>query len=202
VRLQVVVDHDVLALGFKAVRFEYHVVVDRIAHFVFDRQQRLHQDAVDVGLQFLRVYLVFVQETQEGRLTPLVAHRVFLCILVFGEVFVELVDAIVGEVDVHILGSTLAGVFLGLTGLAHQSFIVQLDPQRIPGRYNHLESNIEFVVVNEKRVVDLLTDDHLTLVLQIGRFVGQKYALALRPVTRFHNEPLVRAAIHFCHETA
>lgn len=114
-----------------------------------------------------------------------------LVLVVVGlEVLCELVEGVVGEVSVEILlGGEVEGV--GRGGEAGESFLVDVDAQRVPTGDADIDPHIELEAVGQERVVDVFThDDAVLLLLQylLGR-VGQPDALALRAVVRLDDVP-------------
>lgn len=141
-------------------------------------------------------FIVF-EEGQKCGPTPLVAHSVLVCVFVFGLIAVVFVDGLVGEVDLHVVCAAFGGVFLSLTRIPHQPFVLQLHFKRAPRRHDHVEADVEFVVVNEQWIVNVVRHNLLVFVSQICKLVGQEDAFALGPVRGLHDLPFVLFLVHF-----
>lgn len=79
---------------------------------------------------------------------------------------------------------------------AHQAFVLQLHFQRLDRRDYHLDPQVEFEVVDEQGVVDVLREDVLRAVFEVRYLVGEEDAFALRLVGGFANLPLVGVFEH------
>lgn len=79
----------------------------------------------------------------------------------------------------------------------HQSLLINVNPQWIDAHERHINSQVEFVAVEEQGVVDVFAND--TTLLQrrhILKIIRQKYALSLRAGAGLHNIIPIRITLH------
>ena len=93
----------------------------------------------------------------EGSEGPLETNVVLLSILILNKLRILLIDRVVGQVHILVVFVELGGVLFG--GESGQAFLVDVDPQRLIARHDYVDSQIELVSIDEKRVSDVARDD-------------------------------------------
>ena len=75
------------------------------------------------------------------------------------EVFLLLIDGVVGQVHCRLLGVFHARRVVLLSAEARQTLIVQVHPQRVARSDKHIDPNVELEVVNEERGFNVCLGD-------------------------------------------
>lgn len=129
---------------------------------------------------------MLVIELPQGRVGPFGALSVFLLLGVLDKVLGVLVDAEVGQVHVAFLDVLGFGVVL-VRGESGQALVQHVDPQGVVAGDQDVDPQVVLETVYQVRVVDVLGDEHVLLVLDLGLLVDHLDATAARLVGGFHD---------------
>jgi len=93
----------------------------------------------------------------KGAERPLVAKVILLTVFVLNEFLVLFVDGVVCEMHVLVILVNLGRV--GLTGEPGKAFLENVNPQRLVTCYQNVNSQIELVTIDQKRICDISGND-------------------------------------------
>lgn len=196
--LEVGVEEDVEAEELKAVVLLIGCAALLIAllQVVLNREDRLYYHIVDALPDGLHVYPHLLEVSLQRAQRPLVT----VVALVDGGVGLKcvgfLVDAVVGQVEVHVLEITL-GVIIGLRRESDQTLIINVDSERLDAGEKDVDAQVKLVVVYEEGVRDVLRHHHAIAAelvlshLQVAETIQQVYALALGALGRLHDPQVI-----------
>ena len=93
--------------------------------------------------------------------------------------FVSLVDCVISQMHVQILEIIFARLAVLLSAESSHPFFVQIDAKRVDGLNEDIESAVEFEVINQKRVLDILLHNIVFFGLEVFNVLTQEYSSPL-----------------------
>jgi hypothetical protein len=89
-------------------------------------------------------------ESSEG---PLVTKIILLAILILNELFVLLIDGIIGQMHILVVLIDLGGI--SFTGESSKTLLEDVDPQWLVASDQHIDTQIKFMAVDQKWVCNV-----------------------------------------------
>jgi hypothetical protein len=93
----------------------------------------------------------------ESTQTPFITEIILLCVLILNELFIFLIDRIIGQMHVFVLFVNLLSV--SFRSKSSQSFLKDIDTERLVTSDTNINTKIEFMAVNQKRIGDIFGDN-------------------------------------------
>lgn len=154
---------------------------------VFDAHEALDHYIIYLAPHQVDIDALLLEVLLHGAEAPFEAAVVLLGVGVLDVVLVLLVDRVVGEVrkDAAVIELARCGacwrrcwpILLG--GEADEALPIDIDPQRIIARDDHVHAEVKLVPEEEQRVVDVAADHALLLPWERVQLIQNEDALAL-----------------------
>jgi len=159
--LQTAIDHYVQSENFEA-----HVVlvVIRLALLILTRKERLHgnyrfdNDIVNLLQERCYVVLGLLQQLQHRSEASLMARLQANGQLILHELFITLIYCIVREVHEEVI-EVVVSWLVDFGRKPGQAFLIDIDSQRVAASKETVNSEIEFEILDQKRVFNILLDN-------------------------------------------
>ena len=107
---------------------------------------------------------------------------------------VVLIDGVVGKVHESV---GKVGSAVGDSGEASQALAVDVHSERVVAGHCYVHSEVEFVPVDEVRIINIPASHHAMSKGNIPRILGQKDAFPLRTATRLEDPNGAWVGLHF-----
>ena len=152
-RFQVRVQKNVESEHLKAVLAMHLVLLHGLDDIVLSASESLDDDVVDSRPQKIHIDTHRLQVLAESRETPFEAEVILLGVFVLHKCFVLFVDGVVGKVHVFIVFVEFCRV--SFRSKPSQSFFVHIDAERLVASDHYVDSQVEFVPVDQQGVGDV-----------------------------------------------
>ena len=120
-------------------------------------EKRLNNQVVNPGPQQVHINPNLLQMFAESAQTPLIAEVILFASLISNKFIIFLIDCVVSQVHVFVLLVYFLGVCL--RGESSKAFLMNVNSQRFVTSNSDVDSQVEFMAVDQQRVRDVLTDD-------------------------------------------
>ena len=164
-------------------------------HVVLSTKQSLQDHIVNARPQQIHVDTYLLEMLAECTKRPFVAEIILFGVLVLNELFILLVDGVVGQV--HVLVVLVYFLSVGFTCETGEAFLEDVNFHGFVAGHQHVDTQIELVAVDQQRVGDVLADDTRLVHVHIVDVIDEVDTAALARIGRLHNPDILFGLVLF-----